>query len=167
VIEDTGVGMTREQLINELGTVARSGTSSFIEAFEKNADVSLIGQFGVGFYSVYLVADTVTVTSKHPDSPIAYTWESTADQTFSIREETNDAEVPKRGTRITLHLKEDASEYLDVSKVKEVIKRHSQFINHPIYLLVEKEVEITESEAGELPCFSFIYLLIIIYHSYF
>lgn len=142
-IIDTGVGMTKEQLVSELGVIARSGTSSFIEAFEKNADVSLIGQFGVGFYSVYLVADTVTVTSKHPDNDKTWIWESSADQTFTVVEAETEHE---RGTTITLHLKEDASEYLDVTKIRDILKRHSQFINYPIYLQVEKEIEVSEEE---------------------
>jgi len=145
-IIDSGVGMTKEQLVNELGTVARSGTSSFIEAFEKNADVSLIGQFGVGFYSVYLIADTVSVTSKHPDSEKTWVWESSADQTFTIAEAETERE---RGSTIVLHLKEDASEYLEISKIREILKRHSQFINYPIYIEVEKEIEVSEEDADE------------------
>eukprot|EP00301_Raphidiophrys_heterophryoidea_P027998 c9934_g1_i1.p1 GENE.c9934_g1_i1~~c9934_g1_i1.p1 ORF type:complete len:809 (+),score=257.94 c9934_g1_i1:53-2479(+) len=148
-ITDTGVGMTREQLISELGTVARSGTSSFIEAFEQNADVSLIGQFGVGFYSVYLVADTVTVYSKHPDSDTQWVWESSADQTFHIAESTDADEKLVRGTKIVLHMREDSAEYLDASKIRDVLKKHSQFINYPIYLEVEKEVEVTIEETDD------------------
>jgi len=142
-ITDTGIGMTKEQLISELGTVARSGTSSFIEAFEQNADISLIGQFGVGFYSVYLVSDSVTVVSRHAGSDVAYVWESSADQTFTIHEST----VPtERGTSITLHLKEDMTEFTDTEKIKEIITTHSKFVGYPIYLEVEKETEVTEEE---------------------
>jgi len=147
-IIDTGVGMSKEQLISELGTVARSGTSSFIEAFEQNADISLIGQFGVGFYSVYLVADTVTVTTKHPDSDKQWVWESSADQTFHVAESTE--EKLERGTKIVLHMREDSSEYLEPSRIREVLKKHSQFINYPIYLHVEKEVEVTVEEETDV-----------------
>merc|ERR1719446_1614260 len=137
-IMDTGIGMTKDQLISELGTVAKSGTSSFIEAFEQNADVNLIGQFGVGFYSVYLVADTVTVTSKSPESDDTYVWESSADQTFTIAPAVDKLE---RGTMITLHLKEEAEEYLEESRLQDILKKHSLFINYPIYLEKTKEVE--------------------------
>jgi heat shock protein beta len=143
-IIDTGVGMTRDQLASELGTVARSGTSSFIEAFEQNADVSLIGQFGVGFYSVYLVADTVTVTTKHPESENAFTWESSADQTFTIAEAEDFA--LERGTIITLHMKEESADYLKTDTLRDILKRHSQFINYPIFLEVENEIEVTVTE---------------------
>merc|ERR1719446_298264 len=144
-IIDTGIGMTKDQLISELGTVAKSGTSSFIEAFEQNADVNLIGQFGVGFYSVYLVADTVTVTSKSPESDDTYVWESSADQTFTISSSPVKLE---RGTQITLHLKEEAEEYLEEGKLTDILKKHSLFINYPIFLEKTKEIEeeITEQE---------------------
>merc|ERR1712048_1433075 len=138
--------MTKDQLISELGTVAKSGTSSFIEAFEQNVDVNLIGQFGVGFYSVYLVADTVTVTSKNPEDDKTWVWESTADQTFTIAEA---AEPLERGTRIVLQLKEDAEDYLETSRLSDILKKHSLFINYPIFLETEKEIE-EEIPADEL-----------------
>merc|ERR1711912_93669 len=113
---DRGCGMSKEDLINQLGTVAQSGTSSFIEAFSEGADVNLIGQFGVGFYSVYLVADVVTVTSKSPEDDKQWIWESSADSTFSLYED----EGPSlgRGTQITLHLKEDCLEFLEEDRLK-------------------------------------------------
>jgi len=139
-IIDRGVGMTREDLIQHLGTVAQSGTSSFIEAFSEGADVNLIGQFGVGFYSVYLVADTVTVTSKSNDDEKQWIWESSADSTFSIYEDPEGATLG-RGTQITLHLKEDCLEFLEEERLRDLVKHYSEFINFPIYLYTTKEVE--------------------------
>merc|ERR1740130_1891633 len=152
-IRDRGVGMTKQDLIQNLGTVARSGTTQFIEAVAQGQDLSLIGQFGVGFYSVYLVADRVRVTSKHNDDA-QHIWDSTADATFTVAEDPR-GDTLVRGTEIKLYLKEDASEYLDQAKLEELIKRYSEFITFPIYLHKSKtetvEVPIEEEEEDEEP----------------
>ena len=150
-ITDRGVGMAKQELIEHLGTVAKSGTTQFVEKMAAGADLNMIGQFGVGFYSVYLVADRVIVRSKSDEDPVQHIWESSADATFKVGEDP-EGNTLGRGTEITLFLKDDAKEYLDADKLEGLIKKYSEFITFPIYLYkshtetVEVPVEEEEEE---------------------
>merc|ERR1719267_291750 len=138
-------------LVANLGTVAKSGTTNFVEAMsgDQGGDLSLIGQFGVGFYSVYLVADKVRVRSKHNDDE-QHCWESAADSSFSVWKD--DGEDLGRGTEITLYLKEDAGEFLDQDRLEELVLRYSEFITFPIYLYKSstETVEVEDEEEEDL-----------------
>jgi heat shock protein beta len=151
-IRDRGIGMTKEELMKNLGTIAQSGSRSFIKQMtEKNAgDVELIGQFGVGFYSAYLVADTVTVTSKSPNSDTQYVWTSDGKGGYSIAEDPR-GNTLGHGTSITLHLMDDMLEFADENKLKTLVKKYSEFINFDILLAVTKYRNVpVESEEDDI-----------------
>jgi len=141
-IRDTGVGMTKDELINNLGTIANSGTKKFLESLTTTKDLQLIGQFGVGFYSSYLVANRVVVVSKN-NNDTQYSWISLGDGTFTIQPDETNYEL-KRGTIIMLHLKDDMYEYLEEDRVLNLIKKHNQFIEFPIYLEMQKTREVDD-----------------------
>jgi molecular chaperone HtpG len=138
-ISDNGIGMSRAELIDNLGTIAKSGTQAFIESIKSGAgDLKLIGQFGVGFYSAFIVATRVDVVSRRAGSDEAYRWSSDGSGTFTI-ESVDLSEAPQRGTRIVLHLKDDAAEFLDDWKIESVVRAYSDHIAHPIMLKIGKE----------------------------
>lgn len=155
-VRDTGIGMTHDEMVSNLGTVARSGTTKFLQALKGSSeggettsgDISQIGQFGVGFYSAFLVSDRVQVASRHPDSKDQYVWTSAnGSSEFQIYKDPR-GNTLTRGTEITLYLKEDCMEYADEHKLSQLAKHYSEFVVHPIYLRTETtmEVEVEDDE---------------------
>ncbi|XP_058790757.1 endoplasmin-like [Phymastichus coffea] len=149
-ITDSGIGMTKQDLINNLGTIAKSGTAEFLGKMQDASNAQemndMIGQFGVGFYSAFLVANKVIVTTKHNDDK-QYIWESDS-STFSIVDDPR-GDTLKRGTTISLYLKDEASDFLEQDTIKNLIKKYSQFINFPIYLWSSKTIEVEEEDQEE------------------
>lgn len=133
-IEDTGIGMTRDELIQNLGTIAHSGSRAFLEKLQSGEKPSLIGQFGVGFYSAYLVADRVDVISRAAGETQAYRWSSDAHESFTVEE----AQRVERGTAIVLHLKEEQKNFLEDWELRELVRRYSDYVSHPILLRVSE-----------------------------
>lgn len=155
-ITDTGIGMTRQELVDCLGTIAQSGTAKFLKALKDSKDAggdsNLIGQFGVGFYSAFLVADRVVVSTKSPKSDKQYVWEAEANSSsYTIREETDPEKLIPRGTRLTLYLKHDGKGFAHPERIQKLVKNYSQFVSFPIYTWQEKgftkEVEVDEDPA--------------------
>ncbi|XP_024872311.1 endoplasmin [Temnothorax curvispinosus] len=149
-IMDSGIGMTKQDLVNNLGTIAKSGTAEFLGKMQEVTSTQdmndMIGQFGVGFYSAYLVANVVVVTTKH-NKDKQYIWESDSSN-YSIVEDPR-GDTLKRGTTVSLHLKEEALDFLEPDTIKNLVKKYSQFINFPIYLWNSKVVQVDADEVEE------------------
>ena len=138
-ISDNGIGMNREALIDDLGTIARSGSSAFIDALsnEKEDDVALIGQFGVGFYSCFMIAESVEVTSRRAGEDQAWRWTSDGEGQFTIEE----AERDSRGTSIVIKLKKDAAEFLEPTRLRHIVSTYSDHISLPIMMEIDNNKE--------------------------
>ena len=149
-IVDNGIGMSQQDLIDQLGTIARSGTKEFTEKLQaaaeaKNSDTRLIGQFGVGFYSAFLVADRVEVISKAAGSDEAFRWESDAKEAFTVEPATREGQ----GTTLILHLKEDKKEFSGAYRIQDIIRRHSDYVAHPIELVTQVKPETADKDGEE------------------
>lgn len=150
-LTDGGIGMTKEDLIAHLGSLGTSGTKKFLEQMSSGdgtANMNMIGQFGVGFYSVFLVSDSVRVASKHDNDTTQWVWESTADGNFFMYPDPR-GNTLGRGSEVVMKLKKDADEYLEVDKLKDIIKQYSEFIQFPIYIQTSKQEKVPAEEEGE------------------
>jgi len=147
-IVDSGIGMSKQELISNLGTIAKSGTATFLEQLKDTKDSSLIGQFGVGFYAAYLVSEKVIVRSRRTEKDPWYEWESSTGGEFTVKavDQVEDDQAFSRGTIIMMHIKEDALEYLEESKLRELIKKYSAYIQFPVQLMVKKEKPVEKKE---------------------
>eukprot|EP00758_Cryptobia_borreli_P011135 Tbor_TRINITY_DN5629_c5_g2::TRINITY_DN5629_c5_g2_i1::g.8605::m.8605/K09487/HSP90B, TRA1; heat shock protein 90kDa beta len=151
IMTDGGCGMTKEELEGHLGSLGSSGTKKFLEERKgdtSNTDADYIGQFGVGFYSVFLVADRISVASKSDNDGKQWVWESTGDGTYYIYEDVR-GNTLGRGTELTLHMKKDAEEYLDIEKIKEIIRKYSEFVTYPIYVQTSKTEKVVKEKKEE------------------
>lgn len=140
IICDNGIGMTFDEVNENIGTIAKSGSKAFIEKFKEakeNSDIDIIGQFGVGFYSAFMVADNITILTKSPASDLTVKWSSNGDGSYNIEEIENSDDL-KRGTKIILHLKDDETEFLEDYKISSLVKKHSNSIKYPIFLKDER-----------------------------
>ena len=140
IVCDNGIGMTFDEVNENIGTIAKSGSKAFIEKFKEakeNSDIDIIGQFGVGFYSAFMVADNITILTKSPASDLTVKWSSNGDGSYNIEEIENSDDL-KRGTKIILHLKDDETEFLEDYKISSLVKKHSNSIKYPIFLKDEK-----------------------------
>lgn len=146
IMRDGGVGMTKDELANNLGSLGTSGTKKFLETMKDGNDASFIGQFGVGFYSVFLVADKVRVASKSDDSDKQWVWESAGSGTYFLYEDAR-GNTLGRGTELTMELKKDADEYLELDKIKEAIHKYSEFIHFPIYIQTTKKEKVAKAKS--------------------
>ncbi len=147
-IEDNGAGMTQQELVDNLGTIARSGSRAFLEQLQAadRKDLNVIGQFGVGFYSAYLVADRVEVTSRAAGSAEAFRWSSDAKDSFTI----TPTERADRGTSVTLFLKEDQKHFLDDYEIRDLVRRYSDYVSHPIMLRASGEEDAAKKGEFEI-----------------
>jgi len=146
-VSDNGTGMDHEELVENLGTIAKSGTKAFLEQLKKGKDdIDLIGQFGVGFYASFMVADKVTVISKKAEADKAYQWSSAGEGNFEIEE----IEKSGRGTDVILHLKDETKNYLEEYELRQIIRKYSDFIEHPITMDIEREEVPKDAEGKEI-----------------
>ena len=140
-IDDNGIGMSKQDLFNNLGTIARSGTKNMMKILKESNDMNMIGQFGVGFYSVFLVSDHVEVYSRTQDATESYVWKSDGTSSFTIGNDSSGVRKT-RGTTIIISVKDDCVSYLEEYNVRTIVKQHSQYVNYPIKLLVHKTKEV-------------------------